>query len=529
MKTIATHCLSQTPGLSRLFLDLVSGAEAARPFASPQFQAAPPRPAHWPELVSLLATQNPAATASLDALRTGAGAFLTGQQVGLFGGPLYVPMKAATALARAREATAAGAAHVGIFWLATEDHDFAEIDHGIFPARRELRTLRYANAPRAAVPAGGVPLTDAILPLIDEAYELLGPGEAMEALAAAYRPGKSFGQAFGDFYRAAFAAQGLLVVDPSGRDFHRLGAPVLASALERADELHAALLERNAALQAAGYHAQVAVTAQSSLLFLIDEESGARLALKRTAATPANPSGEWSTGRKSYTTDELLAILAAEPERISSSALLRPVFQDFLFGTSATIGGPAEVAYFAQSAVLFERILGRVTPGQPRFSATLVETETDALLRQHHLTLPDLWRSNADALTQQLALRALPQEGRETLQSAGDELEKELEPLLLWMSALDADLGRSARVSASKMRYQMGRLRRLAANFQLRKEESLGRAAQSLTQALFPHGMLQERVHGAAYALARHGFALNERLVQTAQENPAPAHLALSL
>ena len=163
-------------------------------------------------------------------------------------------------------------------------------------------------------------------------------------------------------------AQGLLVLDAGGQAIHRMGAPVLRAALERADELHAALVERNKALEAAGYHAQVAVAPQSSLLFLIDERSGARVALKRQAASAAEPGGLWQAGRESYSTADLLGILEAEPERISPSALLRPVFQDFLLSTSLTIGGPAEIAYFAQSAVLFERILGRMTPTQPRFS-----------------------------------------------------------------------------------------------------------------------------------------------------------------
>ncbi len=92
---------------------------------------------------------------------------VTGQQVGLFGGPLFTPFKAATALARAREATAAGRPHVAIFWLATEDHDFAEINHVVFPARRELRKLTYAAAPEAARPVGGMVLDDSITPLVE--------------------------------------------------------------------------------------------------------------------------------------------------------------------------------------------------------------------------------------------------------------------------------------------------------------------------------------------------------------------------
>lgn len=532
--------ISVAPNLSRLFLDFCAAGPAARAFysvsADENWQTRPPLPPHWDKLVALLAVQNPSpATApALESLRQGAGAVVTGQQVSLFGGPLFTPFKAATALARARQATAAGLPHAGVFWLAAEDHDFAEISHAAFPAKRELRKLVYALAPDAAagLPVGGIVLDEPILPLIDQAWEILGPSDAMDALAAAYQPGRTFAQAFAEFYSKVFAAQGLLIVDASGSEFHRMGAPVLRAGIERADELHAALLDRNRALQSAGYHAQVAVTPQSSLLFLIDERTGARLALKRTPPGPREPQGLWQAGRQGYTTADLTAILNAQPERISPSALLRPVFQDFLFSTSAIIGGPAEIAYFAQSAVLYERILGpsggRQTPPFPRFSATLVEPTVGELLRRHGLTVEQIFGEDAQSLAQRLAARAVPVEGKRRLAAAGNALDAELAPLLEWMHTLDEGLGRSAETAASKMRYQMNRLRRLAANFQLQREASLARHAEAICQAIFPGGALQERVHGAAYYLARYGFELAETL--TAQAACAsPGHVALWL
>ena len=535
MTTLPTaDCLpiTVTPGLSRLFLDFCAGAPAVRPFyaATPEetsWRRRPAVPAHWDELVSILAEQNPSATDAIEMLREGAGAVVTGQQVGLFGGPLYTPFKAATALARARQATAAGHPHAAIFWLASEDHDFAEINHVVFPDRRALKKLVYINAPDAAVPVGGLPLDDSIVGLIDEAGELLGYSDALEALTAAYKPGQTLAGAFAEFYSKAFAAQGLLVIDASTRAIHRLGSSVLRAGLERADELHAALLERDRELQAAGYHAQVAVTEQSTLLFLVDHKTGARLALKRTKPSGQEPGGIWQAGRDRYSTADLVGILESEPERISPSALLRPVFQDFLLSTSLTIGGPAEIAYFAQSAALFERILGRKTAVQPRFSATLIEPTIGELLRRHDLSLERVFSETQESLTQVLAARAMPTEGKRKLAAAGTALDGELTALLAWMNRLDPGLGRSAETSASKMRYQMNRLRRLAANFQLQKEESLARHAQAIHQSIYP-GSLQERVHGAAWYFARHGFELAEELVSQASA-PCTGHVGIWL
>ncbi|MGB6722240.1 MAG: bacillithiol biosynthesis BshC, partial [Terracidiphilus sp.] len=310
----------------------------------------------------------------------------------------------------------------------------------------------------------------------------------------------------------------------------------LRAALERADELHAALLERNGALEAAGYHAQVAVTPQSSLLFLIDSQTGARLALKRTPPTAAEPEGIWQAGLQTFSTADLTSILDAEPERISPSALLRPVFQDFLLSASAIIGGPAEIAYFAQSGVLYERILGplggRQTPALPRFSATLIEPAVGELLRRHELSLDQvLNREGADdaaSLARLLAARSMPVETKQKLAAAGNALDTELTALVDWMQSQDKGLGQSAETAAGKMRYQMNRLRTLAANFQLQREASLARHAETITQALFPGGVLQERVHGAAYYFARYGLELAETFCAQAA-NPCPGHTALWL
>ena len=531
--SISADCYPVTvePGLNRLFLDFC--ARTLPDFLPPidGWQQPPVRPAHWPELLRVLSAQNPTPSSApaLAALEQGAGVVITGQQVGLFGGPLYTPFKAATAIARARQGTASGRPLGCVFWMASEDHDFAEIDHVAFPAGRELAQLAYGHAPQAALPAGSILFDDSITPLVESAAELMGPSEATDALLAAYRPGKTFAQAFAEFYSRVFAAQGLLVIDAGGRDLHRLGEPVLRAGLERADELHSALLARTAALEAAGYHAQVAVAEGASLLFLLDEQTGARLALKRTPPGAAEPDGLWHAGTQRFSTADLLGILDAQPERISPAALLRPLFQDFLFSTSMQIAGPAEIAYLAQSAVLFERILGYQTSVQPRFSATLIEPSTANLLRKHDLSLEQVFaEENPASLAQRLAARSMPPETKKKLAAAGNALDAELTALVDWMQSQDKGLGQSADTAAGKIRYQMNRLRALAANFQLQRESTLSRHADSIMQAVAPGGIPQERVHGAAYYFARYGLNLAATLCDQAA-NPCPGHTAIWL
>jgi bacillithiol biosynthesis cysteine-adding enzyme BshC len=535
--------LSIVPGLSRLFLDYATGEQPLAPFytASPcgqRWGAAAEAPAlsedHRNTLADLLLAQNhachagPQAVANIELLRSGARAIVTGQQVSLFGGPLYTLHKAATAVRLAAQASeATGVPHVPIFWLATEDHDFAEADHVRLSGRHALVTIRLEHAQKdSGAPAGSLRLGPGIHAALDEAAELIGGTAQFALLERCYRPDATFSNAFAQWIAATFREQGLIVIDAAGRPCHALGREILRAALTRADELEQALLARGNELTERGYHAQVLVSPGNSLLFLLEGAGGEglhrRLPLKRKDVN------HWTAGRESYTTEHLLAILDEEPERLSPNALLRPVFEDALLPTAAYIGGPAETAYFAQTAVLYERILGRITPVLPRLSATLIDEQTAAMLDSCELPLADIFASQPTELTQRMGARAMPVEGKRRLAAVGNALDEELTALTSWMRALDDNLGRTADVAGSKMRYQMNRLRRLAANYQLERDASIARKVAALVYSIYPERHLQERAVGAASALARYGEALPSILVAAASQ-PCPGHKALYL
>ena len=535
--------LSIVPGLSRLFLDYAAAPHALLPFysASPsgdRWGLAEASPAlsetHRHTLADLLIAQNrachagPAAIANIEKLRAGARCVVTGQQVSLFGGPLYTLHKAATAVRLAAQATeSTGVAHVPVFWLATEDHDFAEADHAMLSGRHSLKTVRLRHDQAASgAPVGSLLLGAGIEEALLQAAELLGSTAEFALLERCYRPEATFASAFAQWLAATFRDQGLIVLDASGRTCHALGQEVLRAAILRAEELQEALLVRGRELTERGYHTQVTVLPGSSLLFLLEGVPGAglhtRLPLKRKAGDI------WTAGRATYTTAELLAILEAEPERLSPNALLRPVFEDALLPTAVYIGGPAEIAYFAQTAVLCERLLGRITPVLPRLSATLIDASAAALLRHFDLSLEEVFRSQPDELTQRMGARAMPVEGKRGLAAAGQSLQAELDALTGWMRALDENLGRSADVAASKMRYQMNRLRRLAAEYQLERDASIRRKIDALLHDVYPERHLQERIVSAASAMARFGERLPGILVDAAAQ-PCPGHKALYL
>src|SRR5258708_24055411 len=151
------------------------------------------------------------------------------------------------------------------------------------------------------------------------------------------------------------------------------------------------------------------------VLVVLDEATGEGVALRRTAS--GNGDAQWKSGTRVYSSADLIAILETAPERLSPNALLRPVFQDTLLPTAAYVGGPAEIAYFAQSAVLYEAILGRITPVLPRLSATLLEPAIAAVMDKDEVQLPDVM-TTPEELAQRLGARAMPIEGKRKLAAA---------------------------------------------------------------------------------------------------------------
>jgi bacillithiol biosynthesis cysteine-adding enzyme BshC len=560
---MSTECypITTLPHTTKLFRDYLAMGEGGAASSVRGWYGAEPlgrgwmRPAapcgHAGALADALLRQSvgfgagPEKLANIEKIRAGARVVVTGQQVGLLGGPLLTLLKAATAIARAKQVEAAtGVVHVPVFWLATEDHDLEEVDQVSLLSKTAVETLRLgAKFPHHDVPVGEVILEGHIDGLLEQASELIGYAPVCDLLRECYafQPendfGPTFGSAFARMMTRLFAEHGLIVMDAAGRDFHMLGSAALRYAIEHAEELEAALLHRAEELEAADYHAQVLVKPGASLLFLVSEAEGnsgvaSRKVLRRLG------DGAWKAGvgnaAKSYTTTELLAILESTPDRISPNALLRPVFQDTILPTTAYVGGPAEIAYFAQSAVLYERILGRITPVLPRLSATLIEPAIDAVMKQHEVSLPDAMRA-PDELAQRLGAQAMPIEAKRKLAAAGNALDEALTAAEDYLGGMDAGLGRSTRVSGSKMRYQMNRLRRLAATFELQREASLKKHADAITLHLFPEGHPQERVVAgvwfiAAYENAGLGDAagLIARLVDEAA-NQCPGHIVVRL
>jgi uncharacterized protein YllA (UPF0747 family) len=203
------------------------------------------------------------------------------------------------------------------------------------------------------------------------------------------------------------------------------------------------------------------------------------------------------------------------------------VLQDYWLPTLAYIGGPAEIAYFAQAAVVYQKLLGRVTPILPRMSATLIEPRIERLLNKYEVELPELFHGECQ-LRDCLAARSLPVELKRDFEQARQSVAAVMARLRGSLKTLDPTLVEAASRAASKMHYQVNRLEKRAAHAELLRTDILSRHAAQIENALYPNKSLQEREIGALYFYANHGPELIDRLIDLAQAR-CPEHKVLTL
>lgn len=442
---------------------------------------------------------------NLDRLRDGAVAVVTGQQVGLFSGPAYSVYKALTAIHIARQLTEEGTNAVPVFWLATEDHDLEEVNHTFFSKRGRLERFDLATPGIADRRVGEIVLGDSVRTLSAQAAGFLeGPfsEEVARWLTEFYSPEENFGSSFGKLMARIFAGRGLIFLDPLSPELHRLSAKTMIRAVQEHKSLSQELVARSTALENAGYHAQVKVAEHGTLVFRMVD--GQRLPLR-----PSN--GGFASGTRQESADDTLKAMELHPEEFSPSALLRPVVQDTLLPTVAYIGGPAEIAYQAQTSLVYRKLLGRAPAILPRAGFTIVPAHVANLLKKYNLGIQDVL-AGRHLLHTKLEAEALPQ----TLSSRFDAGEKAIQDLLAGLreplARLDQTLNGALDTATEKILYQFNGLRSKAGRAEGLRSGVLNTHENEIANSLLPNNILQERSLCFLPFLASEGNELLDRL-----------------
>jgi bacillithiol biosynthesis cysteine-adding enzyme BshC len=474
-----------------------------------------------PALLDVLVARNarlapsPARERNLELLsRPGTVAVVTGQQMGLFLGPLFTLYKAAAAIVAARALSEeTGRPCVPVFWLQTEDHDLPEIDHCVLPRAsggplRVALDLPDATTSRAPIAHRhlGPSVTAALATLRNELGDEPHAQEHLALLERAYRPEATLAEAFTEVLSAVFAEEGLVFLDPRDPRLAPLAAPVHRRALQDAAALSDALAARVRALSEAGFSEQVHIRPGAPLgFFSPDGVEGPRYRLD-----PAGP-GRWSLvghpENGTVTTDELLGWLEREPLRFTTSALLRPLLQDTWLPTAAYVGGPGEIAYFAQLGPLYAHAGLPMPLVVPRARFRVLDDRARRWLGKLGLQ-PDEVAAPREELLTRLAARgsASPLESPEALEARlfgafASELDRLGDSLLAVDPALQDALQRTrgtVRVAVSRLAGRYGRS--LA-----RRDGVTAERLDRLRTWLTPNDAPQERVHGLPYFACRIG------------------------
>jgi bacillithiol biosynthesis cysteine-adding enzyme BshC len=505
--------------LSPLFRDYLGGRDAATRFLGPGFDldslaASAERTLTLTrkrdEVAEALARQQQARGATRAGerarllARPGTVAVVTGQQAGLFGGPLFVLYKALATLLVARQLEARrGQPVVAVFWVASDDHDFAEIrSTSVLDRTGAIRTLRYA--PRrepGGEPAWAIALDDTVPALLDELARVLpaGPGgdEFLGLVARSYHVGETLPGAFSRLLSGLFPD--LVVLDPADAALKTLMTPALVRELSEGSPTSRLAIDTGRELLAAGYHQQVPVRPGFLNLFVIVDGHRRALALEGDSVEVRGTRERMSVG-------EAIRRLEADPSLWSPGALLRPLAQDTILPTAAYVGGPAEIAYHAQIGPSYAHF-GLPRPVLlPRPSATLVEAPQARALDAEDLTLADLV-GDPEVLLARWVRQAYP-DIEAAFARARESIERGLLDVEETLGGHDPTLRGATASARGRALHQVEGLQEKALRALKKRDRDRADRLRRTRDALLPGGSLQERGLGLAGPVARHGLAL---------------------
>ncbi|HVT45819.1 MAG TPA: bacillithiol biosynthesis BshC [Thermoanaerobaculia bacterium] len=500
--------LEHYPSISRFALDLVTGRGSAARWLErtpPDSWKPPAAPRRMNELAGALAASNAGwgndVEAELDRWNRGETVTLVaGQQVGFGGGPLYTLAKIASLLALRDKLAARGVASTIFFWMATEDSDFDEVATISLQTRgndglQTLRPLEHSGSPRRIV--GDLAIPESLRRSFLEATQFAESGWLSPSL--------TFGESFARLLAEALSGRGVVLVDSLLPQLRRQGAPLFRTLAERIDEAESLIAERSRALTRDGYQPQVERSPDGhyALLFAINEESE-REPLRRDE-------NGWMSGDRRLDERDVIGMIDESPERISTAALARPLLQDFVFGPSVFVGGPAEVSYYAQLGPLHRML--RVE--QPHVA-----------LRGHALVAPARFIRAVDkygidpaelAMTPEEVIARHDAEPVERMQrmvgSAASRMEEDLAAVRAAALAADAGLERSIEKTMRKIRYHFEKLSQRSVLAVTRADAERYRAVQRACATLFPAGQPQDRVAAWVTWWHDYGTQLVDRLV----------------
>jgi len=446
-------------------------------------------------LVQVLRVQNPGSEAVERLREPDTVVVITGQQVGFLTGPVYTLYKALSAVKVAQELCDRGIPAVPVFWMATEDHDYDEVaECWVFDHRGAAVRMHAGRTEGAGVrPCGELDVPEWPIEMLESTLGQLPHGrKAVDLARKFYRPGQRLARAFGGLLGELVGEGRLMLFDPLGPEARELLAPILMEAAERARELVEAVRARTGEVEALGYHAQVRVEPEPTLLFML--QAGRRVPIRMEGG------GFQDCGKRFGKTE-----LERVARDLSPGALLRPVVQDWAFPAAVSVVGPAELAYLAQASAIYE-VLGVGQPvRRPRVSCTLLDRACAGVLERFGLSLEGVFGPET-ALREAIGRQLRPVELATAVERAQAEVVSALDRIGAALVGWRGAVGRNFEKSRSKILYQMGKIERSIAREMVRRDRGADEGVRRLLGFAYPGRRLQERVYSALAFIALWGM-----------------------
>ena len=437
-------------------------------------------------------------------------AVVTGQQAGLFGGPLFTLLKALTAIELANALRDQhGVSAVAVFWIDAEDHDWDEVKScGVLDASLAHRTIAIGNPPGAQVePVARVRLDASIGHALAELVATLPETEftasMLETLRAAYDPGVGMADAFGRWMESVLGSRGLVVYNSADPAAKPLAAAVFAREIERAGDTARVAADAGAAMESRGYTAQVTPHPDTVALFHLNN-----------GRQPIRRDGDgFLVGDRVESRKALLDRVRQAPDEFSPNVLLRPVVQDTLFPTVCYVAGPNELAYLGQLRGVYDAFGVPMPLMSQRGTATLLDANAARFLVRHDMALEQL-QAQDEAVLNQLLASQLPPGVDAAMQDATLLLQERMERLAENVAQIDATLEGAARSALGRMQDDLKKLQAKIIQAAKRKDDTLRRQFRHVQAQAFPGGAPQERAVGFVHFLNKYGPVLIDRLLE---------------
>ncbi|MBI5266888.1 MAG: bacillithiol biosynthesis cysteine-adding enzyme BshC [candidate division Zixibacteria bacterium] len=508
---------SKQLGYSDLYLDVLAEKPSAGAFFHAKDPAAVARAidhATYPrrELVDILTRQNrqfhgdDSVFRSLTSLAVpGSMCVFSGQQAGLFTGPMLVVVKALALVKLARAySLKLNRSVVPIFWIAGDDHDFDEIANTwVLNQQSELVEIKYGARPEQELPVGDIVLSNhAELDRVKDLYTgQFGRTDFTEQLRKlvdrSYTPEDTFVSSFGKMLAGLTAGTGLVLFNPCDAEVKSLAVPFFEQVIDRQDELHKTLASSNKAIEEAGYHLQVTAKDHSAHLF---RNINGRKPVQFEA-------GSFSFDGVAIPLPALKSAVRSHPERFSPDVMTRPLMQSYLFPVLCQLGGPAEIAYLAQGNALFD-LFGIPAPIQrPRPSLTLIEKRIDQLMTEHGVTFNDLTGDIEQAVNRVLA-GSFPKELEQRYADLTAEVKATWDRFAGESLQFDPSLGEFAKQTYGKVDFALKGFEGKLFSAHKKKSKDVRDRIYRVHRNLYPNRTLQERTLNIGCFVARHGFGV---------------------